>query len=66
MLSDKARELWMPNHEPRQGRGRFRGRGGLIEKRADVGCERDVPIEDRDVVGDTQDETRRLGMLRDK
>src|SRR5579871_3604947 len=67
VFGDKARELWMPNHEPRQGRGRFRGgSGGLIEERADMGRERDVPIQDRDVVGDAQNEARCLGMFRDK
>jgi len=63
----QARELWMPNHETRQGRGRFRGgSGGLIEERSDMGRERDVPIKDRDVVGDAQNEARCLGMFRDK
>ena len=57
----------MPNNEPRQGRGWFRGdSGGLIEERADVGRERDVMIQDRNMAGDAQDETRGLGMLRDK
>lgn len=67
VLGNKARELWMPNHETRQGRGRFRGgSGGLIEERSDMGRERDVPIKDRDVVGDAQNEARCLGMFRDK
>ena len=46
---------------------RFRGgSSGLIEERADMGRERDVMIEDRNMAGDAQDETRCLGMLRDK